>query len=215
MAGKCNIAIGQGGVYRVVSELIFRGHAPYIPVADDHGVDVLLPTGIRIQVKTARLHTRKGRHKYGVTEMSGYWLSLGWTQSGRVHTPIRRKLKYSDECDYFVIFGVDEQRFWIVPSFIMDNKTCLFLGPKPKPSSEAVQAHLASGKGVLQTAAELGISRGTVWYRKRGDIKRGGWTRAVRMCEGRWDLLNVPSADWMKESEGEQEVQQLEQLLKK
>lgn len=211
MKPKCQIAVGQAGVYRVLSELILRGHSPYIPVADDHGVDILLPTGIRIQVKTSNLTTRK----YGQHELTRYNLSLGWTQAGRVHTPIRRKRKYSAECDYFVIFGVTENRFWIVPSFIMDNKTCLQLGPLPKAGREAVQASLASGKGVLETAADLGISRGTVWYRKRGDIKRGGWTRAVRMCEGRWDLLEIQPSNWITESGDEEEIRQLEQMLKK
>lgn len=199
-------------MYRVLSELILRGHSPYIPIADDHGVDILLPTGIRIQVKTANLITRKLKHQRGVTESTRYRLSLGWTRVGAKQKAVKRKRKYSDECDYFVIFGVQENRFWIVPSFIMDNRTRLDLGTRPTVSSEQVKAMLDSGKGVLETAAALGVSRGTVWYRKHGDLKRGSWTRAVRQCEDQWEFLNTPPADLAQESN---EVQQLEEMLKK
>lgn len=211
MTAKCQISVGQAGVYRVLSELIFRGHAPYTPTADDHGVDILLPTGIRIQVKTANLITRKLKHQRGISESTRYRLSLGWTTVGAKRAHVKRKRKYSEECDYFVIFGVQENRFWIVPSFIMDGHTCLELGKRPAVSSEQVKAMLDSGKGVLETAAALGVSRGTVWYRKHGDLKRGSWVRGVRQCEDRWDFLNAPPAELVQEN---REVQQLEEMLK-
>jgi hypothetical protein len=208
MLGKCQIAIGQAGVYRVLSELILRGYLPYTPVADDHGVDILLPSGVRIQVKTARLHERNNASG----KRTRYFLSLGWTQKGANHRPIKRQRKYSDECDYFVIFGVEENRFWIVPSFVMDGLCCLELGARPRVTSEQVQSLLDSGKGVIETAKDLGVSRGTVWYRKHGDLKRGGWARAVRQCEDRWEFLDKPPADLVEDRD---EVKQLESLLRK
>lgn len=64
------LKLGEAGQLRVMSELILRGHCPYRPVVDDHGVDILLSNGLRIQVKTVKLHLRKQKKEavVGVSE---------------------------------------------------------------------------------------------------------------------------------------------------
>jgi hypothetical protein len=214
---KC-IQIGEAGVLRVMSELIFRGHHPYKPAVDDHGVDLMLSTGLRIQVKTATLITRQVRiqRKEGIVKVSkaSYNLRLGSTQSGRVHAPINRKKAYSQECDYFVIFGVDESRFWIVPSFVMDNRTCLVLGPRPAATRQQVMELADQGLGLNTIADQLGMCPVSIWKRKRSDIQVGGFVRAVRMCEDRWDFLSAPPEVQLAANRTrEQEIQQLEKML--
>lgn len=169
-----------------MSELILRGHCPYRPAVDDKGVDLVLSNGVRLQVKTARLHKRKHH------AAPAYNLTLGWTKLGRVQSPIRRPRRYSEECDFLVIFGVDENRFWIVPSYLVDGKHCLQLGPKNWVTKSEVDSLLGSS-GVTGAASALNVSRTTVWRRKQGDLKRGGFVRAVRMCEDKWEFLNSPS----------------------
>lgn len=214
---KC-IQIGEAGVLRVMSELILRGHTPYKPAVDDHGVDLMLSTGIRLQVKTATLRTRMipVPTKAGMVKQArtSYNLTLGWAQQGANHNPVKRKRLYSEECDYFIIWGVDENRFWVVPSFVMDGRQCLVLGPKPIATSQQVMELASQGFTLDGIAEKLGVSTVTVWNRKRGDIKTKSFVRAVRMCEDRWDFLNVSPVRLLEEGRTrEVEIKQLEQML--
>jgi hypothetical protein len=214
------IRIGEAGVLRVMSELILRGHAPFKPAVDDHGVDLMLGSGLRLQVKTATLRTRKSGTKHlkggDVDNIhTGYYLSLGWCQRGRVQTPIRRKRAYSEECDYFIIWGIDENRFWIVPSFVLDNRTCLILGPKAKPNARQVADLAKQGVGLKEIADRLGCCEVTAWKRKRETkTPMGAFTSAVRNCEARWDFLNVKPMELLAgDRRREDEVAALELML--
>jgi len=215
---KC-IQIGEAGVLRVMSELILREHAPYKPAVDDHGVDLMLGNGLRIQVKSATLRERRTRALSGgekkVFLSTGYYFSLGWGQSGRVHKPTRRKRMYSEECDYFIIWGIAENRFWIVPSFVLDNRTCLVLGPRPKPNEQQVLNLAAQGLGLNAIADKLGCCPVTVWKRKRGQsTEHGSFARTVRMCEERWDFLNVKPMELLAgDRRREDEIAALELML--
>lgn len=215
---KNMIQLGEAGVLRVMSELILRGHSPYKPAVDDHGVDLMLSTGIRIQVKTATLKTKKttlenkgGRKTY---ETVAYHLRLGASQVGIGHKYAPRKKLYSTECDYFVIWGVDENRFWIVPSFVMDNRHCLVLGIKAAPTQQQVMELAGQGKGLQEIAKALGVCEVTVWKRKKGDIRNGSFVRAVRQCEDMWEFLNSkPQSFVAQERNAEAEVRHLEKML--
>ena len=99
--------LGQAGVYRVASELSLRGLEVYFP-SIDVGVDLMIGNGARIQVKTATALERRDegktyRIRYGVR--------------GREYGP----RKYSDEVDIFVIWGLDENRFWVAPASLFDK----------------------------------------------------------------------------------------------
>jgi len=182
------LTLGQAGVYRVMAELLLRGHRPYIPAVDDHGVDLALSTGVRIQVKTARLHTRKNWPRKPI-----YHLTFGWAQIGRTHIPIRRKKNYSSECDFLIIYGVDENRFWIVPSFLLDGRTCLMLGPRCRVVRGQIEELLDVGVTRIEAARKLGVDRHTITRRLKGEgTKNGGFVRSVRMCEDQWGLLGSP-----------------------
>ena len=110
--------LGQAGVYRVASELSLRGLEVYFPSVDV-GIDLLTGTGKRIQIKTATLRERKqGR---------AYYIGFGWNQAGTKRRAKRRARSYSEEVDVVVIWGVDNNRFWIVPANVFDNHSCLML----------------------------------------------------------------------------------------
>lgn len=40
--------------------------------------------------------------------------------------------KYSDETDFVVLWGVDEDRFWVVPATVFDNRQGLALFPNKR-----------------------------------------------------------------------------------
>lgn len=210
------IRVGEAGVLRVMSELILRGHSPYKPAVDDHGVDLMLSTGIRIQVKTARLRgLKKVIPSNGTLSVSPrYQLTLGCSQKGANHAYVKRARKYSEECDYFIIWGIDENRFWIVPSFIMDDRKCLVLGPKPMPSPAQIRNMAAQGMGLTEISNSLGICEVTAWQHKRRDIEHGGFTRAVRSCEEKWEFLKQEPLKLTAEYRTrKQEIEMLEMML--
>jgi hypothetical protein len=115
--------VGQAGVHRVMSELALRNVSGYLP-SIDVGVDILTNEGVRIQVKAAHLRARKISKG-----QPSYQFGIGWCQVGNAHKPQRRLRAYSTECDFFVLWGIDEDRFWIVPSKVFDNRQILLLYP--------------------------------------------------------------------------------------
>jgi hypothetical protein len=117
---------GQAGVYRVASELSLRHVGVYFPSVDT-GVDLITSTGKRLQVRAATIRNRSQPH-LGL----GYYLSLGWGQRGSKQRAVRRPRKYSEEVDVFVIWGVDEDRFWICPANVLDGGQGLLLRPGKK-----------------------------------------------------------------------------------
>jgi hypothetical protein len=192
-----HLQLGQAGVLRVASELLLRGIVSYFPSVDDHGVDILTTKGLRLQVKAAKLHTRQ----IWQTKQSGYFFTLGWSSHGARKQHGKRAKKYSDQCDYIVFWGVDESRFWIVPSFLVDSYQCLRLGPKPRPSVDAIKKLVEQGKSFREVGAELGIDHHTVSRRMKTDLLMGGRAQAVRLCEGRWEFLAASKEDVLLESQ--------------
>lgn len=115
---------GQAGVYAVASQLILRDHTPMFP-AVDVGADIILSNGLRIQVKSARLtsgkyHGNGGNYKsgaYGFCVRRGEYRNNRWTA--------KSKTGYAGVADFFVLWGINENRFWIVPTSIT-NRTIWF-----------------------------------------------------------------------------------------
>lgn len=120
--GTNSFLVGQAGVYRVASELLLRGVNVSFPAVDNAGVDLFTEHGLKVQVKAPRL-----RVCTGISTVPAYYLRLGCAQKGGKHQPVRRKRKYSEEVDYLVIWGVDEDRFWIVPAAVFDDRHLLML----------------------------------------------------------------------------------------
>ena len=181
------IKIGKASEMRVVAELIDRGYHPYLPVVDDHGVDIMLSSGVRIQVKSATL--RQGKQM----KFPAYHFTLGILQQGALNNRKygRRKKNYSDECDYIIFYGITENRFWIVPSFLLDRRRCLAISDKsPIVRGSSVKELRAKGLFYEDIAKELGVSIGTAWKRvNQCDAEKGGFIRAVKLCEDQWQFI--------------------------
>jgi hypothetical protein len=116
---------GKVGEHLVIAELLQRGFKPFVPVVDDHGVDIMLPNGNRIQVKAANLsviwQTRKEGGKAFPTSKRGYQFNLQRTVFGTKEklqtvgiTYTRRDI--SVEADFLVLVGIDQHKFWVVPT---------------------------------------------------------------------------------------------------
>lgn len=105
-----NHYIGRAAEYRVVSELLLRGHRP-AQLAFDDGVDILLVNGTRIQVRTARLSNEqkiKGCPDTYICNLKG----------GRRRD---RKLR-SEDVDIVVFWLVGTNDFYIFPMSRLPDK---------------------------------------------------------------------------------------------
>lgn len=127
--GVRNLLLGQAGTYRVLAELLRRDVNAFLPVVDT-GVDILTVRGVRIQVKATRLARRNTRSGYN--QGPAYFFTPGVkTRRGGKTLEYREYYvrRFSDEVDYVVLWGSDQDRFWIVPATVLDSLKCLQLDP--------------------------------------------------------------------------------------
>ncbi len=188
-----NIAKGQAGVYRVVSELIDHGHEPYLPVVDK-GIDILLGSHIRLQVKTTQRPSNHWRQE-------GRWCF----QLARAQRIVQRKYikasarKFSEEVDFVILHAYQANRFWIVPAFVLDNRNTVTFadGQKQWKDCDIIEARRlrATGMSYQAIADSLGMERHTVVRRIKGTYETPKRNYAdIAQYENRWDLLSGAEA---------------------
>lgn len=100
--------IGKAGEYRVMSELLLLGWVPSMP-SIDIGKDIVLNTGISLQVKTVSKPV------------------------GRFYTAQFGNSKYHQEkiADFIVIWCIEENCFYIIPSKDVKGRQTIAV-PSPK-----------------------------------------------------------------------------------
>lgn len=184
---------GMGGNYRVASELLLRDLNVSFPAVDT-GVDLEVEGIVRVQVKSAHAMKRPADYKSGM----GYNFSLmrGPRALGGGQSIRSEKRVFSKTCDFVVLFGIEQGRFWIVPAMMLDGRASIYLGTDSRwiATDEArIQAMLESGMTQRDIANELGVSEMTLSRRARGIMSQPGEVVAelnrIRDCEGRWDLI--------------------------
>lgn len=152
---------GQAGVWAVAAQLAIRGHIPSFPGVD-YGFDLMIENGIRIQVKSSRLVGKK-RGKYGV--YPAYCFNIRKTSVNYEKRARSVSRDWTKVTDFFVLWGIDDNRFWIVPTAGVGNSAiCL---TQRDPISEN-----AGMSGGMNPTYRLAIERRALY-------------------EGRWDLLSV------------------------
>jgi hypothetical protein len=109
-----NLALqGQAAVWQVASQLALRGHVPFFP-GIDQGSDLWLENGLRLQIKCATLRVIKGQNypegAYGFQLRRNVWMS---NEKKTRRSSLR---PYSEVADFFVLWGIDENRFFILPT---------------------------------------------------------------------------------------------------
>ena len=185
----------------VVAELLVRGLRPYRPVVDDHGVDILLDNGARLQVKSTTLwkykYDRTGKRSHRVDPVYRFSLLTdmqkrhGAAKLRATGNGSRRSLAYSSFADFFILCGIEERRFWVVPTCIVDNRQMIVLGPKAIPSPTKFLELVASGLSKREASRQLGFGSSKWYWSGRGESVTGKWVRLSRQCEDRWDLLTL------------------------
>jgi len=181
-----NLLQGMAGVYQVAAQLCLRGMNPHFP-AVDIGADLVVDGGIRIQVKAA--HLREG----GPYPDGAYWFKLGkMTIRQRRQTWV--SVSFPEICEFAVFWGIEENRFWIVPAEYLEGHQCLVIGPQLSYRNvvvKKIEDLLQAGKTQEEIGKILGVSQMTISRRLRGLFTSPVRTlcQQVRNCEGRWDLI--------------------------
>lgn len=147
-SGKRGALLGQAGVHAVASQLALRGIACSFPNVD-FGVDLILESGLRVQVKVANVtYPKTANYPDGA-----YCFNLRRKTGG-----------YHGIADFFILWGINENRFFVVPT------------------REKHQAHLWFGR------------RGGVNRSNNAALYDHVSAQRVAAMEDRWDLLDVNAA---------------------
>lgn len=190
---------GQAGVWRVASELALRGWTPHFPGVD-FGYDLTIDHGTRIQVKSTQLKSYCG--------FKGPIYAFGLTDArpNRRVSPealrqryVKRMRCYSERCDFVVLHGVTENRYWIVPAVQLDGAFGIYVTAEhvetcnelTNEDAEQVKVMLASGMKQSEVAEHFGVQQMTISRISRGVLCKPSRNRArnVRKLENRWDLI--------------------------
>lgn len=192
--------IGKAGEYAVASELMFRGVNVFWPSVDS-GYDLLTESGCRIQVKSAHMRVTPSvlsAYREGVYSFHFPKLRRLATSGGEVRTTVRPLL--STRCDVIVLMGIEQHRYWIVPSPQLDPVHCIFMGPKNARAFDSDMPNIREMDKLGFSKAEIGrqykMSAEAIGYRLRASEQHSPNSAAcsVRNCEDAWDnILDFPA----------------------
>jgi len=194
MDGKApqSLLTGKAGELQVASQLALRGFNVHFPLVD-YGYDLVIDGGVRIQVKTARLVVRSGMYK----DQGAYWFKLAKSMKrAKSKTWQSRPRIFSERSDFVVLWGIDQNRFWVVPSERVDGRQLVVVGPDVwHKALDADELTRLNDEGMSQRALanQFGVAGVTIHRRLHGEHVTPKLTISaqVRECEGRWDLIEA------------------------
>lgn len=183
-----NLKTGQAGVLRVASELLLRGFNVAMPIVDD-GCDLLAENFIRIQIKSGHLREHpaypNGLYMFDFRQSS--------IVTGRNNVRKRGIRDYSRDVDFLILWGIEQGRFWVIPSDMVSGRTLISVGPETQwQNVDMEKVHTLQSEGKLQReiASELGVDRRTIGRRLQGKHVNPKYPSfQIRTCEGRWDFI--------------------------
>jgi hypothetical protein len=188
--GRQAALTGKAGEYIVAGQLMLRDVNVFWPSFDE-GCDFMTGNGCRVQVKTAHLygHPNGPRYSFPLLRMRRI------AKTNNVSKLMPRKA-FSEVCDVVVFYGVEQNRFWIVPSALCDQVTGVELGYEPKlrrfqGSVTDMREMLSLGFSKYKVAKHYGIAQTSL----QQFLDSGQSTidetvvSQIRTCEGRWDHI--------------------------
>jgi hypothetical protein len=191
--------IGKAGEHLVAAELLSRGVVPAWP-SHDEGCDLITMDGCRLQVKTSRSRKTSALRENVYTF---HFKHRSFTAHSAKRVVEKPKRILSSRSDYIVLVGWDERRFWIVPTTILDDIHCAYVGPSSVRDFEKdipEMLEMASlGFSQKDIGQYYGINQASVYER----LKAAGTPKAykkfmgaLRICENAWHHIidfNTPA----------------------
>ena len=191
-----NHLTGKAGEHAVAAQLMIRGVQVWFP-ACDYGVDLMTGSGCRIQVKSAhfssspRMVKQHGEAAYVFPLPHTKRLALTNDKS-----EIRQRPPMSSVCDIVVFWGIDQNRFWISPSYLCDDRQVYVLGRKNPPRFVGSIQDLEEMKRLGYSRAEIArkynidaCSIGMIMNRPGFEKQNPSGVSLVRECENAWDYI--------------------------
>ena len=185
------IYTGKAGEHVVAAQLLLRELNVWLPAYDD-GVDLIAENGCRIQVKTARMTAGGDRYTRGI-----YFYPLAVARHMAVsnsRVEMRMRAPFHEYCDIVVFYGVDENRFWIVPARMLIDVTGLGLGAAEKKRFTGDLTHMREMKSLGYSEYKIGKEYGLQPQQVKqllADPDRlvveETVTAQVRRCENAWE----------------------------
>jgi hypothetical protein len=181
---------GRAGEYAVAAQILLRDMAILWP-AVDMGCDLMAENGCRIQVKCA--------HFYNHPDGARYHFPLPKTRrlpnTDKTTKLVTRKT-FAEICDYVVFWGIEQNRFWVVPAAVADSCTGVDLGIESSQrrfvgSVADMREMKALGYSNYKISKHYGIQQCSVkqFLDSGKDIIDETTVSRMRACEGRWDFI--------------------------
>lgn len=194
--GLSTHAWGEASVLATEINLIYRGYKVFKPSIDD-GVDLAIIHGTqvaRLQVKCSSLISKTRGEGEAMTYYEFSLTSVRAKYGSESGVEIRTR-KFSDEVDFVVLHGVDEDKYWIVPATLLDGRksaTIYSVGrSRPDIDWDDVRTRRESGETLRQIGESIGLSASAVMERLRGTTKEAGTkiVNQLRSYENDWDSI--------------------------
>jgi len=188
-------AWGEASVLKIGVDLIYKGYNVCKPLVDDRGIDLVVVEGskvAKIQVKSSSLITRS--RKEG-SVMTYYDFSLSAVRASMSGPATIRLRKFSEEVDFVVLHGVDEDKIWIVPASLLDDKKNVTIYSTSRSRLdidwESLKDRREAGETLKQLGDSVGLSASAIMERLNGTTKEAGakLVNQLRAFENRWDLI--------------------------
>lgn len=187
---------GKAGEHAVAAQLLLRGANVFFPGVDQ-GVDLLTESGCRIQVKAARLSTRGSVIKwYPEGVYCFHFPARKFVAASGSRVRSMQKRPFHEYCDIVVLWGIDHNRFWIVPADLLSRTQAVYLGPSNMRGFEKdipeMRAMVEMGMSQKEIGEHFGIKQSSVGKRlqQAGTQTYGDTVRcAVRSYENAWENI--------------------------
>src|SRR6266849_2178341 len=184
---------GEAGNHRVASELLLRGHNVSFH-AVDMGVDLVADDIVRIQVKSAHMVAVP---RYASSQPSyAFFLIRGPRAVGQGKSLKSEPRIFSKKVDFVILWGIEENRFWIVPAQLLDGRHSITVGLGARwirTEDQTIKNMYDAGHTQREIAQYLKLTINTVSRRLRGLFTRPPDFMAdmckVRDCEGKWEQI--------------------------
>jgi hypothetical protein len=187
--------VGKAGEHAVACQLMLRGlDVGFLGVGV--GTDLVAENGCRIQVKSGHLCNSDKRGS------AHYMILLRKTVAYRRRSTVDSEPKvlyrkpFSEMCDVVVFWGIEQNRFWVVPSKLCDDCYAVRLGmdlvtrPRFVENIADVRSMVDLGYSHSQIATHYGTTRAIIQrFLAGGKDCDESVTAQMRACENDWGKI--------------------------
>lgn len=216
--GSSSRYVGRAGEHAVASQLFLRGVNVFFP-AIDSGVDLWCDNGCRIQVKTSHLCAFDSHRKTYPEGIYQFYFPAFKSVAMNSTNSRRATRKGVDEyADVVVCWGVEQNRYWVIPATTLKRTQMLRLGPSNSRLFEKdlpeMKAMVEMGMSQVEIGKYFGIKQSSVGKRLQKDGTRrhqAAIRDAARQFENAWSVITEfdPAARGQKVFEPEAAQQEV------